>query len=126
MSQGKICKRASPVIVRTFPRHSPNPDGEQYAQYCKCQLLKFKPWKDQSSNGWGGGPDTDETYIATYHAFLQTEALEDYLCCISLVISQKHSNTLIGVMILMMRLRAHSMTHQEEWMLLCQHNQRLP
>lgn len=43
ISQGKICTRIWPVIVRTFPRHSPNPDGEQYAQYCKFQLLKYKP-----------------------------------------------------------------------------------
>ena len=74
MYKGELHKHPAPVIVRTFPQHSPNPQSESYGQYCKCQLLKYKPWKHHPSNAWGGGTDTDETCIATYTDFLRTEA----------------------------------------------------
>lgn len=73
MYQGELHKHPAPVIVRTFPQHSPNPQSESYGQYCKCQLLKYKPWKHDPSNAWGGGTDTDETCIAAYTDFLRTE-----------------------------------------------------
>ncbi len=124
LCRGKICEHTSPVIVRTFPRHSPNPDGEQYAQYCKCQLLKYKPWKNHSVNAWGGGTDTDETYIAAYHAFLQTEAgrLSVPHFTRDLAIAQRFVDQATDT-----DDEAADSPHdtqQEDWMLLCQHNQR--
>ncbi len=76
---GEVRKRTTPVIVRTFPTFSSDPHGELYGQYCKYQLLKYKPWTGNPSNAWGGGEDSDEVCIAAYMAFLQTDTAANYI-----------------------------------------------
>ncbi len=72
----------------------------------------------------GGGADTDETYIAAYHAFLQTEAgrLSVPHFTRDLAIAQQFVDQATDT-----DDYAADSPHdsqQEDWMLLCQHNQR--
>ena len=69
---GEPHKHPTPVIVRTFPQYPSNPHGERYGQYCKYQLIKYKPWTGKPSNTWGDLPDTDAICIEVYHSFLLT------------------------------------------------------
>ena len=69
---GQLHKRPSPFIVRCFPQFSSNPHDERYGQYCKYQLIKYKPWNNTVSNVWEGLPDADTTYIEVYESFLRT------------------------------------------------------
>ena len=41
----KLTKLPDNVVPRIFPTYSSNPKGPNFAQYCKCQLLRYKPWK---------------------------------------------------------------------------------
>ena len=43
VTQNQLKTRRSTVIIRTFPSYSPYPNGTHYAQYCKYQLIKYKP-----------------------------------------------------------------------------------
>ena len=69
---GELQKRPSPFIVRCFPQFSSNPHDERYGQYCKYQLIKYKPWNNTISNVWEGLPHADTTYIEVYKSFLRT------------------------------------------------------
>jgi hypothetical protein len=68
-----VKERKTPVIVRTYPSYSSNPKGKHYPQYCKYQLIKYKPWQGHFSNAWNDLPDSDETYIAAYHEFIKSD-----------------------------------------------------
>ena len=72
-------ERKTEVIVRTYPSYSSNPRGKHYPQYCKYQLIKYKPWHGQISNVWNSLPDTDENYIAAYHEFISSPTAVHYL-----------------------------------------------
>ena len=53
--ENKIEVRKTPVIVRTVPNYSSNPEGLNYDKYCKFQLLKYKPWHNDVCSAWGMG-----------------------------------------------------------------------
>lgn len=74
--KGEAKRRSSPVIVRTFPTYSSNPQGNKYDQYCKYQLVKHKPWHGSVSTSWGGVEGTAEVWIREYHEFLQTNTAQ--------------------------------------------------
>ena len=76
--RGKLCKRSTPVVVRTFPTYSSNPQGEKYAQYCRIQLLKYQPWSNRTHHTWQSD-SSDDTYIMSYHRFLETQDAKDYV-----------------------------------------------
>lgn len=76
--RGKLCKRSIPVVVRTFPTYSSNPQGEKYAQFCRMQLLKYQPWKENSHHIWQTDSG-DATFIRCYHEFLETSDAEAYV-----------------------------------------------
>ena len=120
--QNKLKKRNKEVIVRTFPNYSSHSQGKNYPQYCKYQLIKYKPWHTQLSNAWNNLPDTDATYITAYHDFLKTvnaqqclpqlqeelEHIERYL----------HDHQEIENDITFTQNTLHN--DQDDWMLLCQ------
>ena len=119
--RSQLKKRPSPVIVRTFPQHPSNPNGEYYGRYCKYQLLKYKPWHGQPSNAWGGIEDTDSTCIQAYHSFLTTPEAEK---CVpqfaqELDLAQQH---LEGIAHTDEYDEPTSIVEQDEWMLLCRLN----
>lgn len=52
-----------------FPRFSSLPSSPKYAQYCKCALIKYRPWEGQSvAVAYGGEDATDEDIIAMWEA----------------------------------------------------------
>ena len=64
------------MVVRTSPNVSSNPQGPNYADYCKYQLIKFKPWTTRVCDAWGGlTDDVDDggVYVESYHQFLNSE-----------------------------------------------------
>ena len=70
---GKLEKLPDNMIPRIFPTYSCNPKGPNFALYCKYQLLRYKPWKINENNVWDSEEPTDETFISSWHDFLQTE-----------------------------------------------------
>ena len=124
--RGKVSKRSLPVIVRTFPTYSSNPQSEVYGLYCKYQLLKYKPWEDLPSNAWGGGTDSDENCINMYNMFLHSDAgkLQVPHFTRDLIRAQeyhdKHSNDCDEDEEDIMQESAQ----EDDWMLLCRINQR--
>ena len=57
----ELRKRSKDVVVRTFPSFSPNSRSPSYGQYCKYQLIKFKPWTGFPANTWNGQPHVEQT-----------------------------------------------------------------
>ena len=62
-----------PVIVRSIPNFSSNPDGINYGLYCKNQLLKLKPWKICHKNAWDNQPEYDVTFVMKWRDLLTSE-----------------------------------------------------
>lgn len=56
-----------------FPTYSSSPKGPHFGLYCKCQLLKYKPWLIRQENAWGDREGSDEVYISEWEKFLQSE-----------------------------------------------------
>ena len=79
---GELRKRSTKVIIRTFPSFSPNPQSPNYGQYCKYQLIKFKPWNSFPANAWNGEQNTEQTndhYISAYQRFLEMDTVQKYM-----------------------------------------------
>ena len=66
-------KRTKPVIVRTFPTYSSNPQSQYYGLFCKYQLLRYKPWINNYTSVWENEEEKDSTFISHWNQFLQTE-----------------------------------------------------
>ena len=70
---GEVVKRSVPIIVRTFPSFSSNPQGENYNLYCKYQLIKYQPWTGNPFNALQSGLEEIDDYVTAYSDFLQTD-----------------------------------------------------
>ena len=115
--------RKTEVIVRTFPCYSSNPEGTCYAQYCKYQLIKYKPWQTQLSNAWNDLPDKDENYIMAYHDFLKSTIAKEYLPQLAEELEHIEQYLEHNQSEDTNSDELHEQMHeQEEWMLLCQLN----
>ena len=73
LNNSKLEKLPDNVIPRIWPTYSCNPKGPNFSLYCKYQLLRYKPWIISENNVWGSDEPTDETFISSWHDFLQTE-----------------------------------------------------
>ena len=71
-----LVKLPDDVVPRIFPTYSSNPKGPSYAQYCKYQLLRYKPWKTSRTNAWDGEEDSDELMINKWQEFLNKMFLD--------------------------------------------------
>ena len=60
------------MVPRIFPTYSSNPKGLNFAQYCKYQLLRYKPWRISQDNAWDYEVPSDQNIINKWHQFLQT------------------------------------------------------
>ena len=69
----ELRKRKSQVIVRTIPNYSADPNGINYAKFCKYQLIKYRPWQNKPSSGWENEEESDITYILHLQRFLETD-----------------------------------------------------
>ena len=61
--KGAIVQRKSPVIVRTIPNYSSNPNGPNYGKFCKFQLIKYKPWLRSPSEIWNNFEESDDILL---------------------------------------------------------------
>ena len=108
------------MVVRTFPYYSCNPQGEQYAQYCHYQLVKYHPWTSHTPYVWQQESATNEEYISTYTSFLQTDYGQHHI--------PSHIEDLDRSQQYYFRQHEHDQqlppTNEQEWMQLCQLNQR--
>ena len=68
----KLTKLPDNVVPRIFPASSSNPKGPNFAQYCKYQLLRYKPWKISQDNAWDNEEPSDQNIINKWQQFLQT------------------------------------------------------
>ena len=59
----KLTCQPDNIIPRVFPVYSSNPNGTNFGLYCRYQLIKYKPWKNNHENAWGDQPGSDEVYI---------------------------------------------------------------
>ena len=73
VNSGQLEKLPDNVIPRICPTYSCNPKGPNFSLYCKYQRLRYKPWIISENNAWGSDEPTDETFISSWHDFLQTE-----------------------------------------------------
>ena len=60
------------MVPRIFPTYSSNPKGPNFAQYCKYQLLRYKPWNISQDNAWDNEEPSDQNIINKWQQFLQT------------------------------------------------------
>lgn len=68
----KLTKLPDNVVARIFPTYSSNPKGPNFAQYCKYQLLRYKPWKITQYNAWDNEEPSDQNIINKWQQFHQT------------------------------------------------------
>ena len=113
-------KRVKPVIIRTFPTYSSSTQSQYYGLYCKCQLLKYKPWLHHQSAAWDDEEEIDATFIFHWNQFLQTDQAQTLvpnwsreLDAVSSYIDRTLSNEDI---------QQDLSDEQEEWMFLSRHN----
>jgi len=76
---GKLTKLPENVIPKVFPTYSSNPRGENFASYCKYQLLRYKPWLRTQSNAWGDAEATNEVLINCWQEFLETPYAQNHV-----------------------------------------------
>ena len=76
---GKLTKLPENVIPKVFPTYSSNPRGENFASYCKYQLLRYKPWLRTQSNAWGDAEATNEVLINCWQGFLETSYAQNHV-----------------------------------------------
>ena len=122
--RGEIRQHSREAIVRTFPTYSSDPKSPTYGRYCKYQLIKYKPWHTVTSNLWNGNEDVDDIYIQAYHKFLHSENVHSYLPTVSEEINRAEHYLVDNETVTDDPETTSVERCQEEWMLLCQVNQR--
>ena len=58
------------VVINFYPVYSCDPQGPSYIDYCKISLLKYKPWKDDHTQVWGGTDATSEDVKRVWDDFV--------------------------------------------------------
>ena len=67
-----IAKRSTPVVLKTFPNYSSNPNNPNYGLFCRYQLLRYKPWYNSVTDAWSNEEPSDAVYINQWDSFLRT------------------------------------------------------
>ena len=119
-TQFKIVNKKLPrlpqnVVPRIFPTYSCNPNGPNFPQYCKYQLLRYKPWKTTEDNAWDNEESSDEVMIRKWHEFLETpyakENVPDWFDKLQSLIQNQHEPNTQNVDL-------QSEDTREEWMII--------
>ena len=66
-----VCQSLN-IIPRFFPCYSSNTKGVNHPLYCKYQLFKHKPWQNSQNDAWDNQDPSDEIFVASWLAFLNT------------------------------------------------------
>lgn len=103
------------MVSRIFPTYSSNPRGPNFPQYCKYQLLRYKPWTVTQENAWDNEEASDENIINKWQQFLQTPYTEanvpDWFDKLQSVIQTQQETEDLHV-------DAQSENTHEEWMII--------
>ena len=75
----KLTSQPQNTVPRVFPVFSSNPKGQNFGLYCKYQLLRYKPWQTTQENAWDDQPGSDDIYITSWKAFLQTQYAKQHV-----------------------------------------------
>ncbi len=68
----------SKKILNYFPNISAKRDGKKFSEFCKLELLKYKPWSGNRSNAWNNLEDANEI-IAFYDEFMTSKESEEFV-----------------------------------------------
>ena len=117
-----VKERKTEVIIHTYPSYSSNPKGKHYPQYCKYQLIKYKPWQGHLSNAWDNLPDTDDTYITVYHKFMKNQNAAQYLPHLEEELELVEQYLQENITDEYETDQAEAQNEQEDWMILSQLN----
>lgn len=79
VKKNSLGKQTCNVVPRIFPNYSSNPKGDNYALFCKYQLLKYKPWNDSQHDAWGSAETSDSTFIIGWHDYLNTSFAKEHV-----------------------------------------------
>ena len=123
----EIRKRSQEVIVRTFPKYSPNPQGQWYGRYCKYQLIQHKPWSAFPENAWDGEQDEeadDQVYTDAYRHFLHSDIAQRCLPQFAEELNRAEEHLSHEDNSDEEDSHQEQQQNQDEWMLLCRLNQR--
>eukprot|EP00957_Ditylum_brightwellii_P121728 9283251-Ditylum_brightwellii.AAC.1 len=83
--RNKICTHLKHKCISLFyPKFSSKPESEKYVEYCRPNLIKYRPWISALSNAWGGknvSDDENKNYWEEYAENLlqQNENIHDFL-----------------------------------------------
>ena len=119
----KLQKRKCPVIVKTYPKYSSNPENTYYGLFCKYELLKYKPWQNTPDNVWDNGEQSDETFKTCWMNFLCSDAGKELvpdweikLRTLKASVRLDYDNSVLNV--------PQAQEEKEEWMLMSELNIR--
>ena len=73
LKNSEIKRRPKAVVITTIPIYSSYRKGVNYGKYCKYNLIKYKVWRRTISSLWGDEEESDESFIARWEQFLQTD-----------------------------------------------------
>ena len=75
----KLTSQPQSTVPIVFPVFSSNPKGQNFGLYCKYQLLRYKLWQTTQENAWDDQPGSDDIYITSWKAFLQTQYAKQHV-----------------------------------------------
>ena len=68
-------KNDEKVVIQFAPDIPCSPSSPHFVEYCKCSLMKHKPWEDKPENVWGGPDATKDEIIAIWKSFCDSLAV---------------------------------------------------
>ena len=64
------------VVVNFYPKKDSDPKGQEYVEFCKYSLMKYRSWEDSHKNAWCIDGDeestTDEDITSAFTALVQS------------------------------------------------------
>ena len=116
----KLERRKRPLMVKTYPNYSSNPQNENYGLFCKYQLLNCTTWEHTPDNAWNNLEQCDDTYKTCWINFLCSD------CAKALVpdweIKLQNLNASVKLQNEDLETEANIEQEKEEWMLMSELN----
>ncbi len=65
--------KRSKKIIHYFPKFSGKRNGKKFAEFCKLELVKYRPWTEKRDNAWDN-LEEDEEIIGLYDEFMLSDS----------------------------------------------------
>ena len=65
----KISTNEQPIVVNFNPNPSSSSDSDEYCEYCKFMLMRYRPWAEEPSKAWND-IESDEAIICLWEDYL--------------------------------------------------------